>query len=238
MNSLVCLLNVPPAPRVAPLPTLTLRCLPPPALARQVYYPVAPEVHRDLLWEDVDVADPAEYTFCRYTPITTEVRVCWGEGGPCSSDSTVFWLGDAGQDDHCTAYAVVPVCWHGRYLGSSPACLIDVSFLLPPNPPQDARDFGSDGYSLRVQHKFSRHIKLLICVTLYNEDQETLGKTLLGICEARGGSGAGGGEGEAHARSAGPACSCACDHSGMPGQVTVWACLNALLQKGYAWCSS
>jgi len=50
-------------------------------------------------------------------------------------------------------------------------------------PVQDARDFGSDGYSLRVQHKFSRHIKLLICVTLYNEDQETLGKTLLGICE-------------------------------------------------------
>ncbi|PSC74218.1 chitin [Micractinium conductrix] len=85
----------------------------------QVYYPVAPEVYRDLLWEDVDVADPSEYTFCRYTPITTE----------------------------------------------------------------DARDFGSDGYSLRVQHRFSRHIKLLICVTLYNEDQETLGKTLLGICE-------------------------------------------------------
>jgi hypothetical protein len=40
----------------------------------QVYYPVAPEVYRDLLWEDVDVADPVEYTFCRYTPITTEVR--------------------------------------------------------------------------------------------------------------------------------------------------------------------
>jgi chitin synthase len=39
-----------------------------------VYYPVAPEVYRDLLWEDVDVADPVEYTFCRYTPITTEVR--------------------------------------------------------------------------------------------------------------------------------------------------------------------
>jgi chitin synthase len=52
-----------------------------------------------------------------------------------------------------------------------------------PSATQDARDFGSDGYSLRVQHKFSRHIKLLICVTLYNEDQETLGKTLLGICE-------------------------------------------------------
>lgn len=34
-----------------------------------------------------------------------------------------------------------------------------------------------------MQHKFSRHIKLLICVTLYNEDQDTLGKTLLGICE-------------------------------------------------------
>ena len=61
---------------------------------------------------------------------------------------------------------------------------------LPAPPPQDARDFGSDGYSLRVQHKFSRHIKLLICVTLYNEDQETLGKTLLGICEVGGWLGA------------------------------------------------
>ncbi|GAB4813424.1 hypothetical protein N2152v2_000470 [Parachlorella kessleri] len=85
----------------------------------QVLYAVAPEVYRDVLWEDIDVADPAEYTYCRYTPVTTE----------------------------------------------------------------DARDFGSDGYSLRVQHKFSRHIKLLVCVTLYNEDQDTLGKTLLGICE-------------------------------------------------------
>ena len=50
----------------------------PPPLPRphppQVYYPVAPEVYRDLLWEDVDVADPVEYTFCRYTPVTTEVR--------------------------------------------------------------------------------------------------------------------------------------------------------------------
>ncbi len=45
----------------------------------QVYYPVAPEVYRDLLWEDVDVADPVEYTFCRYTPITTEVT--WGRTG-------------------------------------------------------------------------------------------------------------------------------------------------------------
>lgn len=53
---------------------------PPLPAARQVYYPVAPEVHRDLLWEDVDVADPAEYTFCRYTPITTEAsrRFCCG----------------------------------------------------------------------------------------------------------------------------------------------------------------
>lgn len=48
--------------------------LPPRLPLPQVYYPVAPEVYRDLLWEDVDVADPVEYTFCRYTPITTEVR--------------------------------------------------------------------------------------------------------------------------------------------------------------------
>lgn len=49
-----------------------------------------------------------------------------------------------------------------------------------------------------MQHKFSRHIKLLICVTLYNEDQETLGKTLLGICEVRSqlaAGGRGGGQG-------------------------------------------
>jgi hypothetical protein len=29
----------------------------------------------------------------------------------------------------------------------------------------------------------NRHIKLLICVTIYNEDQDTLRKTLMGICE-------------------------------------------------------
>lgn len=69
---------------------------------------------------------------------------------------------------HHTQQAV-PFAWHD--LRCLATCL------------QDARDFGSDGYSLRVQHKFSRHIKLLICVTLYNEDQDTLGKTLLGICE-------------------------------------------------------
>jgi hypothetical protein len=40
----------------------------------QVYYPVAPEVYRDLMWEDVEGADLAEYHFCRYTPVTTEVR--------------------------------------------------------------------------------------------------------------------------------------------------------------------
>ena len=46
-----------------------------------MYYPVAPEVYRDLLWEDVDVADPVEYTFCRYTPVTTEVGGGGGAGG-------------------------------------------------------------------------------------------------------------------------------------------------------------
>lgn len=85
----------------------------------QVYYAVAPEVYHDVLWEDVDVEDPAEYTHGRYTPVTTE----------------------------------------------------------------DARDFGSDGYSLRMQHRFGRHIRLLICVTLYNEDADTLNKTLSGVCE-------------------------------------------------------
>ena len=39
-----------------------------------------------------------------------------------------------------------------------------------------------------MQNKFSRHIKLLICVTLYNEDQDTMGKTLLGICEVSWGA--------------------------------------------------
>ena len=51
----------------------------------------------------------------------------------------------------------------------TPACL-----PAPPAP------------SAAAQHKLSRHIRLLICVTLYNEDQETLGKTLLGICEVPG----------------------------------------------------
>lgn len=48
---------------------------------------MAPEVYRDLLWEDVDVADPVEYTFCRYTPVTTEVRAPCGQGG---SDAASF----------------------------------------------------------------------------------------------------------------------------------------------------
>ncbi|KDD74358.1 chitin synthase, partial [Helicosporidium sp. ATCC 50920] len=85
----------------------------------QVYYAVAPEVHRDLMWDDVEVEDASEYLYCRYTPVTTE----------------------------------------------------------------DARDFGADGYSLRMQHRYGRHIKLLICVTLYNEDVDTLKKTLNGVCE-------------------------------------------------------
>lgn len=87
------------------------RCLTAPSpphlgtIPQQVYYPVASEVYRDLLWEaryglnrefvraakhrlacrqpfhntpplspqDVDMADPVEYTYCRYTPVTTEV---------------------------------------------------------------------------------------------------------------------------------------------------------------------
>lgn len=47
---------------------------------------------------------------------------------------------------------------------------------------EDARDFGIDGYTLRLQRE-DRRIRLLICVTLYNEDQDTLRKTLLGICD-------------------------------------------------------
>lgn len=39
----------------------------------QVFYPVPNEVYRDE-WDDVEVADPMEYTHCRYTPVVTEVR--------------------------------------------------------------------------------------------------------------------------------------------------------------------
>lgn len=70
-HALACWSRLPAAHRL-PLRAPTLS---PP----QVLYPVAPEVYRDVLWEDVDVADPAEYTFCRYTPVTTEVRL--GHGG-------------------------------------------------------------------------------------------------------------------------------------------------------------
>ena len=115
------------------------------------------------------MADPSEYTFCRYTPITTEVRV---------GRRVRFLLGQlvclgAGNGQQLAADCLA--CSARRNASPQPL----------PSAPQDARDFGSDGYSLRVQHRFSRHIKLLICVTLYNEDQETLGKTLLGICEVR-----------------------------------------------------
>ena len=47
---------------------------------------------------------------------------------------------------------------------------------------EDPRDFGVDGYTLRLQRE-DRRIRLLICVTLYNEDQDTLRKTMLGICD-------------------------------------------------------
>jgi chitin synthase len=47
---------------------------------------------------------------------------------------------------------------------------------------EDPRDFGIDGYTLRLQRE-DRRIRLLICVTLYNEDQDTLRKTMLGICD-------------------------------------------------------
>lgn len=47
---------------------------------------------------------------------------------------------------------------------------------------QDARDFGIDGYTLRLQ-RMDRNIKLFICITLYNEDQDELRKTIQGVCE-------------------------------------------------------
>lgn len=47
---------------------------------------------------------------------------------------------------------------------------------------EDARDFGVDGYTLRLQ-RMDRKIKLFICVTLYNEDYDELRKTLVGICD-------------------------------------------------------
>jgi hypothetical protein len=37
----------------------------------QVFYPVPNEVYRDE-WDDVEMADPMEYTHCRYTPVVTE----------------------------------------------------------------------------------------------------------------------------------------------------------------------
>lgn len=38
----------------------------------QVYYPVAPEVHRDVAWDEVPGIDSFEYTHARYSPILTE----------------------------------------------------------------------------------------------------------------------------------------------------------------------
>lgn len=51
-----------------------------------------------------------------------------------------------------------------------------------PSCAQDPRDFGVDGYTLRLQ-RLDRKIKLFICITLYNEDQDTLRKTLLGVAD-------------------------------------------------------
>ena len=84
---------------------------------------------------------------------------------------------------------------------------------------QDARDFGIDGYTLRLQvgwedipsssglppvaasllslmsqpsylpplmQRMDRRIKLFICITLYNEDQDELRKTLQGVCDESG----------------------------------------------------
>ncbi len=39
-----------------------------------------------------------------------------------------------------------------------------------------------DGYTLRLQ-RMDRKIKLFICITLYNEDQDTLRKTLMGVAD-------------------------------------------------------
>lgn len=43
----------------------------------QVFYANPTEVYRDLLWDDVTI-DEVEYTYCRYTPIVTEVRAHLG----------------------------------------------------------------------------------------------------------------------------------------------------------------
>ena len=52
----------------------------------------------------------------------------------------------------------------------------------PAHHPQDARDFGVDGYTLRLQ-RMDRNIKLFICITLYNENYDELRKTLMGVCD-------------------------------------------------------
>ena len=80
----------------------------------------------------------------------------------------------------------VPQCSAGSPLfrASAAAAFKRARPPLPPcpAPPQDARDFGVDGYTLRLQ-RMDRKIKLFICVTLYNEDYDELRKTLVGICD-------------------------------------------------------
>lgn len=46
----------------------------------------------------------------------------------------------------------------------------------------DCREFNFDGYTLRVT-EMGRKISMLVCITLYNEGQEELDRSLLGVCE-------------------------------------------------------
>lgn len=46
----------------------------------------------------------------------------------------------------------------------------------------DCREFSFDGYTLRVT-EMGRKISMLVCITLYNEGQEELDRSLLGVCE-------------------------------------------------------
>lgn len=51
------------------------------------------EVYRDE-WDDVEVADPMEYTHCRYTPVVTEARGrtgCWVVQPPAGRACGAAW---------------------------------------------------------------------------------------------------------------------------------------------------
>ena len=131
------------------------------------------EVYRDE-WDDVQVTDPMEFTHCRYTPVVTEVGG-WGGLGLFSRGRKVLHTA-AGR------------CGEPRWSASPHR---PSHHPTPPSPAsQDARDFGVDGYTLRLQ-RMDRKIKLFIVVTLYNEDYDELRKTLVGICDVRGAAGEG-----------------------------------------------